>query len=198
MRSGVYAIRNKISHRMYIGSAVDIKNRWSVHLCVLIAGTHHSFRLQKSWDKFGENTFEWIVLELCDKPQLLEREQYYLDLHQTYLKQYGYNILRTAGSNFGKKASTATKRKLSEAAKKRNADPVYNKMISDRCKAQWQDPEFRAVALASRPTINPNKGKPMPEAQKQLLRELALARREQMVEAARKSVLARGMKLKNK
>lgn len=197
MRSGIYMIRHKTSHRLYVGSAVDIDRRWSVHLCELRKGTHHSYLLQHAWNRFGEDAFEWLTIEhLVNVNQLLDREQYWLDHYQSYLKRFGYNICKVAGSQLGRKRSEMTKLIQSQVAKERNADPVYNKMISDRCKAQWQDPEFVAAVERGRPKINPNKGKPMSEAQKQILREKALLRREQMVAAAKKSVLVRGYKLR--
>ena len=197
MAAGIYAIKHTSSGKLYVGSATDIFKRWTVHKSNLALGKHHSHRLQTAWDQSGPDSFQWLVLELVeDLSNLVAKEQQWLDHYQSYKPSLGYNILPVAGSHLGAKRSICTRLKQSKAAKERNAEPAYNKMISDRCRRQWQDPEFRELVEKGRPKVNPNKGKPMSEAQKQLLRESALARRSQMVEAAKKSVLARGFKLK--
>jgi group I intron endonuclease len=52
------------------------------------------------------------ILEYCDKPQLLEKEQYYL-----YKLQPKYNILKLAGSSSGYTHSQESKDKRSKAYK---------------------------------------------------------------------------------
>lgn len=113
MGSGIYAIFCIVSGKSYVGSAIDIKNRWREHKKCLQKAKHYNVYLQNAWNKYGENEFDFHVLEHCPKEQLIEREQFYLDLFKSYQRNFGYNILSTAGSPLGFKYSQETKKKLS-------------------------------------------------------------------------------------
>lgn len=94
--SGIYRIRNTVNGRCYIGSAIDFRKRWYVHLHHLRKGKHHSIALQRAWDKHGGTTFVFEILErVADKANLIVREQHWID------KGHGYNVSPTAGSNLG-------------------------------------------------------------------------------------------------
>lgn len=80
MKSGIYVIRNTANGKVYVGSAVNIKGRWAVHKHGLRRGKHHSQRLQRAWNKYGEAAFVLETLELCCVDLLLEREQSYFDI----------------------------------------------------------------------------------------------------------------------
>ena len=75
MASGVYEIVNKINGHRYVGSAVNIQNRWREHKSKLIRGRHHSRHLQNAWDKYGAGAFDFNVLELCFPWSLTDREK---------------------------------------------------------------------------------------------------------------------------
>lgn len=79
LESGIYLIRNKKNKKSYIGSAVNIKGRWRTHRSGLKHNKHHNRFLQRSWNKYGEESFEFSVLEYCDKEELIAKEQNYLD-----------------------------------------------------------------------------------------------------------------------
>ena len=119
MITGIYQIRNLINDKIYIGSAVNIRQRWYVHITRLRYNKHHSPHLQSAWNKYGEENFEFSILEECEpiKETLLEREQYYLDiLHPEY------NISPTAGSPLGTKRSEETRLKMSIAQQNISAE----------------------------------------------------------------------------
>lgn len=78
-RSGIYAIEHIESKRFYIGSSAAFYKRKQAHVWKLRAGIHHSTHLQNAWNKYGEDAFEFYLLEECDKENLLIREQAYLD-----------------------------------------------------------------------------------------------------------------------
>lgn len=75
--SGVYLIINTVSKKYYIGSAKRFYTRSSQHLRALKNNKHHNQYLQNSFNKYGENSFEFHVLEVCDNR--IESEQYYLN-----------------------------------------------------------------------------------------------------------------------
>ena len=60
--SGIYKINNIITNKIYIGSAVDISNRWAVHKYQLRNKLHASKHLQNSWNLYGEDSFKFEIL----------------------------------------------------------------------------------------------------------------------------------------
>lgn len=82
--SGIYAIVNKVNGKKYVGSSKDIEVRWKKHINQLNRGIHGNSHLQSSWDKYGKDGFHFVVLEQCDKLDLLIFEQKYLDLRPEY------------------------------------------------------------------------------------------------------------------
>ena len=78
---GIYEICNLHDGKAtaYVGSSNDIEARWSYHKSALRHGTHHNRHLQRAWDKYGEDAFEWgIIEEVVSEDVLLEREQCWL------------------------------------------------------------------------------------------------------------------------
>ena len=61
---GIYKIENRVNHKIYIGQSVDIYTRWYNHKHSLRNGIHYNKHLQKSWDKYGEENFEFFK-KLC-------------------------------------------------------------------------------------------------------------------------------------
>lgn len=101
--AGIYQIKNKINNKSYIGSSSRLKFRWNRHLTDLKCNAHHSLALQRAYNKYGIDNFELIILENCKSEELLQKEQYYLDV----LKPE-YNICKIAGNCAGIKHSIET------------------------------------------------------------------------------------------
>ena len=91
--SGIYRIFCKASERCYIGSSVNIYQRWLLHRSDLRKGRHHSFILQRAWDKHGEKAFEVSVLEVVpDRDDLMCRENVWLKVLAP-----DYNVAKEVG-----------------------------------------------------------------------------------------------------
>lgn len=108
--SGVYAICCTLNERRYVGSSANVSKRWSRHRHMLRRGKHHSPHLQNAWNKYGEDAFEFVVLEECPVETLIEREQWHMD--QCSDK---YNCAPITGTRRGVPTSPATRAKLSAA-----------------------------------------------------------------------------------
>jgi len=125
-KSGIYQIKNLVNGKIYVGSAVNIRKRWSNHRHNLINGTHKNLHLQNAWNKYGVDDFEFSIIELVvDKTQLIDREQFYLNV----LKP-DYNICPTANSRLGRHQSLETKQKIAEYRKGRCHSDITKFKIS--------------------------------------------------------------------
>ena len=127
---GVYVIRNLITQKEYVGSAVSICARAKKHTRDLKRGNHHNTKLQNSWNKHGERAFVLDVLAVVeDKTQLLAKEQEWLDALDTVA--HGYNLACTAGSLLGFKHAPGVydSRTAARTGKKHSAETL--KKMSD-------------------------------------------------------------------
>jgi len=79
-KSGVYIIVNKITNKKYIGSSKNIRERIKRHKSLLKHNNHHNKYLQKSWNTFDPDDFEFGILEYCDSDLRFDRERYYIKL----------------------------------------------------------------------------------------------------------------------
>ena len=113
MKSGIYKIVNLVNNKVYVGSALNIKDIWKKHQRDLANNKHHSIKLQRAWNKYGIDNFKFEIIEECDKNILIKQEQYYIDLLDSFNK--GYNCCSIAGSRLGTKASYETKIKMSKS-----------------------------------------------------------------------------------
>lgn len=79
IKSGVYQIFNNRSGIRYIGSSLNVYQRIRAHRSLLKRNKHSNKYLQRSWNKNGPDAFEFLIIILT-KDQLIEIEQYYIDL----------------------------------------------------------------------------------------------------------------------
>lgn len=95
MARGIYKIINVINNKFYVGSAVDLKRRKTRHFSELRTGKHNNSKLQNSWNKHGEQSFVFVIVEeLSPEADLLASENVWLKEHVG--KEYCYNIGVTA------------------------------------------------------------------------------------------------------
>jgi len=99
---GVYAIVHLKENNgtiVYVGSTHrTVRKRQTAHRGQLRSGKHKNQHLQRAWNKYGESTFIFLVLESVLSPILLtEREQYWLN--QFRVNGTVYNVGTVAGSN---------------------------------------------------------------------------------------------------
>ena len=112
---GIYCIENKINHKKYIGQSIDIQTRWYAHKNKLNNNSHANCYLQRSWNKYKEDSFNFYILELCDNELLDEREVYYIKYYNTMLNEFGYKL--ESGGKLNKQFSEDSKKKMSKNRK---------------------------------------------------------------------------------
>lgn len=74
-KTGIYKITNKINGKYYVGSSSYINQRWSTHRKLLNKNKHYNPHLQNAWEKYGKESFDFIVIEEIEILHLLKREQ---------------------------------------------------------------------------------------------------------------------------
>jgi group I intron endonuclease len=139
MTSGVYGIVCAGTGRWYVGSSKDIDWRWRQHKSLLNKGQHHSYKLQRSWDKRGEAAFTLVILEICGVEALFEREQYHMDRLLAWKR--GFNVHPNA-------AHTGP---ISAEMKVRIGAGVPSSVRSENAKRQWADPDSSIRKATSSP-----------------------------------------------
>ena len=86
---GIYCIINIKNNKRYIGSSIDIEQRFKQHLYSLSKNKHYNKHLQLSFNKYGENNFIFEIMETFD-----EIERYLLfDIEKEYLLKYNFKNL---------------------------------------------------------------------------------------------------------
>lgn len=109
--SGIYKIQSRCKpERIYVGSAVDITNRWRLHLWELGLNRHHSSKLQNHYNKYGADDLEFSIIELCHSSLLIAVEQTYIDKLAPF-----FNIALIAGSCLGIERTKEFKAGVSKA-----------------------------------------------------------------------------------
>ncbi len=79
---GIYKITTLDDGSFYIGSSINISSRWKRHISQLKNKTHSNYYLRKKYQKYGLENLRFEIIEFCEKLNIKEREQWYLD----YLK----------------------------------------------------------------------------------------------------------------
>jgi group I intron endonuclease len=170
---GVYIITSKTSSKFYIGGSTRVYSRIIDHKRLLRGNRHHNIHLNSAWNLYGEQDFDWMMLEDCGEASLediYKREQYYLDTLRPFDREIGYNLndVASGGSKKGHKKSEEMRCKLSkskmgvkpskEARHKmrlaklgRHLSPEHKKKLSILNKGKIISPEQRLkISIANR------------------------------------------------
>lgn len=141
IKSGIYGIKNTTTGKLYVGSSVNIKNRWTAHRNYLKNNKHHNGHLQRSYNKHGPEKFEFFVIEhIKDKDTLVQREQYYID---KYNFDSLYNDCPNAVSPLGRVLSEEHKNKISNSLKGRKKSEETKKRLSKSHSGKKSSKEHR-------------------------------------------------------
>lgn len=116
---GIYGIHNKVNDKWYVGQSNNIRKRNLYELRNLRNGVFHynnsNNHIVQAWQKYGENAFEWVVLEECEIDKLDEREIFWIREKDSY--RNGYNQTLGGSGSRGVIVSEETKRKMSLSSK---------------------------------------------------------------------------------
>ena len=124
--TGIYKLTCSKNNKCYIGQSVDIKGRLWKHKYKLENNDHQQLLLN-DYNKYGWESFNAEILEICNKDELNEKEKYWTEYYKS--NEIGYNI------KVVNKHSEATKRQISKMQKGRKTlEETKTKM---RGKTPW-------------------------------------------------------------
>jgi len=153
LKCGVYKILNIYNNKIYIGSSINLYNRFCHHASELKSNIHKNKHLQSSWNKYGAGVFVFEVIEyINDKDNLLRREQFWIDYYKSYIKEIGYNICKIAGSCLGIIRSTETRKKMSNSKK--------GVKKSEETKQKMRKPKYKSLTKIKNGTYKEVNRKP--------------------------------------
>ena len=147
MNTGIYLI--EIGEYKYVGSAINIKRRWSEHLNSLSRNEHPNRFIQNVFNKLGKDKLTFSALEYCEKCILIEREQYWIDTYFDAFDGKMMNICRVAGSQLGLKRSEETKKRMSEARIGSKHSDEAKKRMSEASIGKNRKLKYDSIALIS-------------------------------------------------
>jgi predicted GIY-YIG superfamily endonuclease len=88
----VYGIQNTVTNKWYIGITYYPRRRQTNHFTQLRKGTHHSHKLQSSFNKHGEAAFAWHILEIkISEKYIADKEIQWIRLFDSH--KNGYNMI---------------------------------------------------------------------------------------------------------
>jgi group I intron endonuclease len=116
--SGIYRIDCATNGKVYVGSAHSMYQRQHVHLHHLRRGVHVNRHLQHAWNKYGETTFQFSVIEKTSTAELLLREQFWIDRMDACNPKCGFNIQPQARSSRGVKRTEVYLKNMAEQKSK--------------------------------------------------------------------------------
>ena len=136
MTQVIYKIVNLVNDKFYVGSTIHKKVRFRQHRKLLRGNRHHCKHLQAAWNKYGEEKFDFrVVEEVPDAVSLQGVEDRWLKEHvgQTYCYNTGHSSAapwRNAPAyktpNFGKTVSEEQRQQISQSLKDFYAQDYFN------------------------------------------------------------------------
>lgn len=132
----IYKIINTINGKFYVGSTTNTRERFRTHRKRLRNNRHHSKHLQAAWNKYGEASFVFHVIESVPEEQSLQAaEDVWLAEHAG--KEHCYNKSRYSDSpmrgiakedhpNFGRPKTDEERAAISTTLKAFYAEDIAN------------------------------------------------------------------------
>jgi group I intron endonuclease len=175
---GIYQIKNTTSGGVYVGSTREFKCRWTDHKRSLITNKHKTKHLQNAYNKYllehGSDDFlEFSILELMEnstkQERLISEERWInkfiedgFDLYNTNKKPTKEPIVQSVMSLEAKQKMIARRKGIRHSpateykpgnvpwSKENGHDENTRKLIGEKSKVMWANPEAAEKLLKSR------------------------------------------------
>lgn len=125
---------------------MNFGDRWDSHRACLRGGYHGNTYLQRSWNKYGEENFEFVILhELQENEDIDLLEMHYISIFKEKGLAYNFHQGGNGGMWLGKHLSEETKRKIGEKNRlhmtgRKASESTRRKMASSQ-RARWGSPD---------------------------------------------------------
>jgi len=176
MISCIYTITNKVNGKLYVGKTNNFVYRMSKHKYTLRNKIHINEHLQRAFNKYGEESFDFEILEECKEEYLYSQEHYWCNMLDAFNYNKGYNMkpthpLNKAGNSVeaiektkkaltGKKLSLEHKLKLSLAKQGRKLSDETKLKMSQASKGNKKSEEHKQkISESKKGDKNPRFGK---------------------------------------
>jgi group I intron endonuclease len=131
MTIGVYAVRNKLNGRAYIGSSKHVELRLIHHKSYINTGLFlHYQGYAEDAKKYGVDAFEFKLL--AETKTAKEAEE----LEVEFIRMWMPDLYNKAPSANGSTGTKRDKEKYVKGAAKRLSDPEYRTRLSEACKGK--------------------------------------------------------------
>lgn len=139
--SGIYCFLCLPTGKRYVGQANKLDRRKKKHLHDLRKGVHYNKYLQASFSKYGEEAFEFSVLEEAAPGMLDIREKAWITYYRSNNRLFGFN-LTDGGRGCGPRLfSSEHRKKLSRAGKGRIFSEEHRRRLSEANKNKKLTPD---------------------------------------------------------
>ncbi len=118
-----------------------------MHKSALRKNRAANIHLQNAWNKYGEDCFEFLIVECCDKKLLNEREIFWISYYDSTVQ--GYNLQSGGNASRRWKMSEEGKKKISLALTGRERSSEHCKNISIARKEYFKT----HIPVTSRPVV---------------------------------------------
>jgi group I intron endonuclease len=136
-KSGIYMILCIPTGKYYIGKSVNLYTRLKSHTALLNnQSKDENPYLLNAWLKYGEEKFEYKVIEFCEREELKTKELYYIEKLDSINPIKGFNLRLDTSS--GMIPSEETRRKLSIATRNRYKDPTQREINRQNGIEKWK------------------------------------------------------------
>lgn len=128
---GIYLIRNKINGKTYVGQTSDrfIERYWN-HRWKLNNNIHDNKYFQNSWNKYGEDNFEFSILYISDKNENID------DIERCFIKKYNKNSYNI---QLGGQDKTMKNVKMSKETKEKIGAKNRQNMLGRKASIETKD-----------------------------------------------------------
>jgi group I intron endonuclease len=170
-KQGVYLLTNKINDKIYVGKAINLKDRMRRHQQSEVnAVQEHPISL--AIKKYGWENFEISILETFEgvtNEELLNKETEWIKKLNATNRNIGYNILEHSNDWTGHHHTPETKLKLAKIFKERfgGISPFMGKKHTEETKQRLSE-------IAKKRTFIPFKGRKHTEESKEKMRQASL------------------------
>lgn len=126
MTCGIYALINKNNGKLYVGQSNDIEKRYRQHKH---DAKHRTSLIHRVMRAEGIDSFELMIIEVCNEGMLEKLEDYYIRKLNTLVPN-GYNEIIRTRHNRGWKHDEYAK-ELIRRTKMGYLNPMYGKKLSE-------------------------------------------------------------------